>query len=113
MYFTGLQRDSESGLDNFGARYNASSFGRFMSADADNISGESNKADPQSWEAYADVRNNHLNDDVKGLIQAATGATETVQAGGNVERVVGAERMIGTDRDTGRSTSVYTVITDG
>ena len=31
--FTGKERDSESGLDNFGARYNASSLGRFMSAD--------------------------------------------------------------------------------
>jgi hypothetical protein len=27
--FTGKERDSESGLDNFGARYDASSMGRF------------------------------------------------------------------------------------
>ena len=31
--FTGKERDSESGLDNFGARYYASSMGRFMSPD--------------------------------------------------------------------------------
>lgn len=31
--FTGKERDSESGLDNFGARYYASQFGRFMSPD--------------------------------------------------------------------------------
>ena len=31
--FTGKERDSESGLDNFGARYNASSMGRFMTPD--------------------------------------------------------------------------------
>ena len=31
--FTGKERDSESGLDNFGARYNSSSLGRFMSPD--------------------------------------------------------------------------------
>ena len=31
--FTGKERDSESNLDNFGARYNASSIGRFMSPD--------------------------------------------------------------------------------
>jgi RHS repeat-associated protein len=31
--FTGKERDSESGLDDFGARYNSSSLGRFMSAD--------------------------------------------------------------------------------
>jgi RHS repeat-associated protein len=32
--FTGKERDSESNLDNFGARYNASQFGRFMSPDS-------------------------------------------------------------------------------
>ena len=31
--FTGKERDSESGLDNFGARYNSSAMGRFMSPD--------------------------------------------------------------------------------
>ncbi len=33
MHFTGKQRDSESGLDYFGARFNASSLGRFMTPD--------------------------------------------------------------------------------
>ena len=32
--FTGKERDSESGLDNFGARYMGSSLGRFMSPDS-------------------------------------------------------------------------------
>jgi RHS repeat-associated protein len=31
--FTGKECDTESGLDNFGARYGASNFGRFMSPD--------------------------------------------------------------------------------
>ena len=31
--FTGKERDAESGLDNFGARYDASSLGRFMTSD--------------------------------------------------------------------------------
>ncbi len=31
--FTGKERDSESGLDNFGARYNSSTMGRFMTPD--------------------------------------------------------------------------------
>ena len=31
--FTGKERDTESNLDNFGARYNASSMGRFMTPD--------------------------------------------------------------------------------
>jgi RHS repeat-associated protein len=35
--FTGKERDSESGLDNFGARYDNSSLGRFMSPDPINL----------------------------------------------------------------------------
>jgi putative transposase len=35
--FTGKERDSESGLDNFGARYNSSQYGRFMSPDPDDV----------------------------------------------------------------------------
>jgi RHS repeat-associated protein len=31
--FTGKERDSESGLDNFGARYDSSQYGRFMTPD--------------------------------------------------------------------------------
>jgi len=33
LHFTGKERDTESGLDNFGARYMGSSLGRFMSPD--------------------------------------------------------------------------------
>jgi RHS repeat-associated protein len=56
--FTGKERDSESGLDNFGARYNSSNLGRFMSPDPDNA-GASLDA-PQSWNAYSYVLNNPL-----------------------------------------------------
>ena len=49
--FTGKERDAESGLDNFGARYNSSSMGRFMSPDPENISSILNQDDPQSWNA--------------------------------------------------------------
>jgi len=56
--FTGKERDTESGLDNFGARYSASSLGRFMSADAPFADQEA--GDPQSWNLYAYVRNNPL-----------------------------------------------------
>jgi RHS repeat-associated protein len=57
--FTGKERDSESGLDNFGARYNSTSLGRFMSSDPDNA-GASLDA-PQSWNAYSYVLNNPVN----------------------------------------------------
>ncbi len=34
--FTGKERDAESDLDNFAARFSGSNFGRFMSPDPDN-----------------------------------------------------------------------------
>ncbi len=56
--FTGKERDPESGLDNFIARYNSSSLGRFMSPDPDNAGAIDE--DPQTWNAYSYVRNNPL-----------------------------------------------------
>jgi RHS repeat-associated protein len=35
--FTGKERDTETGLDYFGARYNASNMGRFMTPDPGNF----------------------------------------------------------------------------
>ncbi len=57
--YTGKERDSESGLDNFGARYDASSLGRFMSPDPGNVG--VNRLNPQSWNAYSYSLNNPLN----------------------------------------------------
>jgi len=54
--FTAKERDAESGLDNFGARYNASSLGRFMTPDL--MGGH--YEDPQTLNRYAYVRNNPL-----------------------------------------------------
>jgi RHS repeat-associated protein len=56
--FTGKERDAESGLDNFGARYNASTMGRFMTPDPANIG--VNRLNPQSWNAYSYSLNNPL-----------------------------------------------------
>ena len=53
--FTGKERDTESGLDNFGARYDASSLGRFMTPDSPSYSNHKN---PQSWNLYAYALNN-------------------------------------------------------
>jgi RHS repeat-associated protein len=58
--FTGKERDSESGLDNFGARYLGSSMGRFMSPDPDQDAGFNHMDDPQSWNGYSYTRNNPL-----------------------------------------------------
>ena len=62
--FTGKERDTESNLDNFGARYNASSLGRFMTPDwSAKPQGVPYAVlgDPQSLNLYAYVRNNPLN----------------------------------------------------
>ena len=58
--FTGKERDAESGLDNFGARYDSSSIGRFMSPDPLYIEAH-RLADPQRLNLYAYVRNNPVN----------------------------------------------------
>jgi RHS repeat-associated protein len=55
--FTGKERDSESGLDDFDARYYASTMGRFMTPDP--LAGH--VSDPQTLNRYAYVRNNPLN----------------------------------------------------
>jgi RHS repeat-associated protein len=56
---TGKERDTESGNDYFGARYYASSMGRFLSPDpATNLSRI--LANPQRWNRYAYVVNNPL-----------------------------------------------------
>jgi RHS repeat-associated protein len=56
--FTGKERDAESGLDDFGARYYGSSTGRFMSPDwADRPSAVPYAilGDPQSLNLYSYV----------------------------------------------------------
>jgi RHS repeat-associated protein len=55
--FTGKERDAESGLDNFGARYDSSSMGRFMSPDP--LGGR--MIDPQTLNKYSYTRNNPVN----------------------------------------------------
>jgi RHS repeat-associated protein len=56
--FTAKERDSESGLDYFGARHYASTMGRFMSPDPTQLSAFID--DPQSWNRYSYAYNNPL-----------------------------------------------------
>jgi RHS repeat-associated protein len=56
--FTGKERDAESGNGYFGARYYASSMGRFLSPDPTFQSALS--ADPQTWNRYTYALNNPL-----------------------------------------------------
>ncbi len=74
-HFTGKERDSESGLDYFGARYYGSSMGRFMSPDWGSVMGDSipdpvpyaDFTNPQSLNLYTYGYNNPLsNKDADG-----------------------------------------------
>jgi len=57
--FTGKERDSESGLDYFGARYYGSALGRFTGPDPKQITAQ-RRFDPQQWNAYSYTRGNPL-----------------------------------------------------
>jgi len=59
QHFTGKERDAESSNDYFGARYYASSMGRFMSPDPSELL-YADITNPQSFNLYSYVRNNPL-----------------------------------------------------
>lgn len=56
--FTGKERDSETGLDDFGKRYYGSALGRFITSDY--FVNDTHIGNPQSWNLYAYARNNPL-----------------------------------------------------
>jgi RHS repeat-associated protein len=56
--FTGKERDAETGLDYFGARYYSGAQGRFTTPDP--LMASAHVADPQSWNRYSYARNNPL-----------------------------------------------------
>ena len=58
VLFTSKERDAETGLDYFGARYFSGAQGRFTSPDP--LMASANVGDPQSWNRYTYGRNNPL-----------------------------------------------------
>ncbi|GIU75833.1 MAG: hypothetical protein KatS3mg004_2920 [Bryobacteraceae bacterium] len=56
--FTGKERDADTGLDYFGARYFSGAQGRFTSPDVPLA--DQWETEPQSWNLYSHVRNNPL-----------------------------------------------------
>ncbi len=91
IHFTGKERDTESGLDYFGARYVSSNMGRFLSPDwsSNPISIPFVRLDnPQTLNRYSYVNNNPLSRfDPYGHLDCPGGATQDVaclvQAGWN------------------------------
>jgi len=91
--FTGKERDSESGLDYFGARYDSSQYGRFMSPDPSLKSAIT--SDPQTWNRYAYTRNNPLRFvDIGGKCTAPAGVGQG-QVGVCIEAYIAAPRIGG------------------
>ncbi len=73
--FTSKERDAETGLDYFGARYLSAAQGRFTSPD---LPVDQHPQDPQSWNLYSYVRNNPLSlTDPTGNYACGTYTTES------------------------------------
>jgi RHS repeat-associated protein len=81
--FTGKERDTESGLDNFGARYDSSSLARFMTPDPVSAT-PIHLINPQRWNMYSYVVNNPLTYiDPDGMDAIAVNFTKEVPGGGH------------------------------
>ena len=87
--FTGKERDAESRLDFFGARYYSWAQGRFTSPDAPLL--DQIAENPQSWNLYAYARNNPLAvvDSDGNIVATVTGALAGGVIGGTVELLRG------------------------
>ena len=96
ILFTGKERDAESGNDYFGARYYASTMGRFLSPDHPLI--DQHPENPQSWNLYAYARNNPLiMIDPNGL-----GCLFDMGSAGNGQWKVGINNSISSDDCSGQ-----------
>jgi RHS repeat-associated protein len=77
LKFTSQERDAETGLDYFGARYMSSAQGRFTSPDEPWV--DQDPRNPQSWNLYAYGRNNPLrfsDSDGRKCVTATVGGHE-------------------------------------
>ena len=97
-HFTGKERDSESGNDYFGARYYASSLGRWLSPDwskSPEAVPYASLKNPQSLNLYSYVSNNPLRQrDADGHHQECAPDTMTSDGKGNYTVTAGACREV-------------------
>jgi RHS repeat-associated protein len=101
--FTGKERDSESGLDNFGARYDASALGRFMTTDPVVITTE-RLMNPQQLNLYAYVANNPLRfiDPTGEILQCTGNKDDQKQCFADLQQIAGdAANRLSMDPKTG------------
>ena len=104
MHFTGKERDSETGLDYFDARYYGLNMGRFMSPDP--LGGHNE--DPQTLNRYSYVRNNPLSlTDPTGL----DFNLQCTQTKDNASTCQGGVAGTTTTDANGKSTFTATVVT--
>jgi RHS repeat-associated protein len=91
LRFTAKERDAETGLDYFGARYYGSRIGRFTTTDPV-YTWQENLVDPQRWNRYAYARNNplrYVDPDGKAVLAAsAMPSAETFQRNAEIRSAV-------------------------
>jgi RHS repeat-associated protein len=89
--FTGKERDNETGLDYFGARYYGSRIARFTTVDPV-YTWQENILDPQRWNRYAYGRNNPLRfvdpDGKEVRIQTPQLLAQTLQRNAEIQAAV-------------------------
>jgi RHS repeat-associated protein len=59
MHFTGKEHDYETSLENFGARYDSSQYGRFLTPDP--LMASAHVQNPQTWNRYSYTLNDPVN----------------------------------------------------
>jgi RHS repeat-associated protein len=103
--FTGKERDSESNLDNFGARYYSSSMARFTATDP-HLTDSQRMGDPQQLNMYSYARNNPLrfgDDDGEDVKEKVVQKTYTVHGNTASEAVANARQTSGFKSETGET----------
>ncbi len=95
LEFTGKERDAETGLDYFGARYFSGAQARFTTSDPKQMTSR-HLIYPQKWNKYAYVQNNPLTSvDPDGLDDYKVFITDALGGGGNWSKAEAAAKANG------------------